>query len=304
MRVVDDDRFLVPFVHLPPDPELLGGVELVERRRARGVGHRDEPLRAVAARPAGDHAARLVRVVGAGVGHDLVAQLAGDRQHDASVPAGSEASRVRLRLAPGPGTPAPRRARRRPRTRPTAGRPGRAGAHCCSKSSVTQADAEGEPDVVQGLSQACGLVAGQLDPAARVGQRVQHLLGGLLLAAAQRLTRCTGGTPRPPPGRRGSRRAAAGPAPGRPAAWRVAQWSVPSAGRPASASRASRRRGRPSRPGRTGCARPRSVGGDQLDDLADQAAQQGRLGGGEPGARAAAPRSAGRVPSRRRAWPR
>ena len=47
-------------------------------------------------------------------------------------------------------------------------------------------DAEREPDVVQRLEPGQGLVLGQLDAAARLGQRVQHLLGGLVLGAAQR----------------------------------------------------------------------------------------------------------------------
>src|SRR4029079_10300071 len=47
-------------------------------------------------------------------------------------------------------------------------------------------DAEREPDVVQRLEPGQGLVLGQLDAAARLRQRVQHLLGGLVLGAAQR----------------------------------------------------------------------------------------------------------------------
>src|SRR5208282_6390493 len=44
VRVVDDDRFLVRLVHLPPHPELLGGVEAVESRGSFGVHHGDEPF--------------------------------------------------------------------------------------------------------------------------------------------------------------------------------------------------------------------------------------------------------------------
>src|SRR5690242_9785486 len=47
-------------------------------------------------------------------------------------------------------------------------------------------DAEREPDVVQRLEPGQGLVPGQLDASARLGQRVQHLLAGLELGAAQR----------------------------------------------------------------------------------------------------------------------
>src|SRR4249920_3407199 len=47
-------------------------------------------------------------------------------------------------------------------------------------------DAEREADVVQRLEPGQGLVPGQLDAAARLGQLVQHLLGGLMLGAAQR----------------------------------------------------------------------------------------------------------------------
>src|SRR6266581_8187481 len=47
-------------------------------------------------------------------------------------------------------------------------------------------DAEREPDVVQRLEPGQGLVLGQLDAAAHLGQGVQHLLGGLVLGAAQR----------------------------------------------------------------------------------------------------------------------
>src|SRR5689334_16574420 len=82
VRVVDDDRFLVVVVHLAPDPELLGGVEAVEGGGTFGVVHGDEALRAVAPGRPGDHAARLVRMVGPGVGHDLVVQIPRDRQHD------------------------------------------------------------------------------------------------------------------------------------------------------------------------------------------------------------------------------
>src|SRR5487761_1132803 len=80
--VVDHHRFLVPVVHLAPHLELLEGVEAVEGRGAFGVLHGDEPDRAVAARRAGDYAARLVRVVLAGVVDDLRLEVAGDRQHD------------------------------------------------------------------------------------------------------------------------------------------------------------------------------------------------------------------------------
>src|SRR5690606_37225894 len=61
--VVDHHGLLVPVPHLVPDLDLLGRVELVERGRARGVAHRDEPFGAVRAGRTGDDAARLVRVV-------------------------------------------------------------------------------------------------------------------------------------------------------------------------------------------------------------------------------------------------
>src|SRR5689334_3107452 len=82
VRVVDDDGFLVVIVHLAPDPELLGRVEAVEGRGPFGVHHGDEPLGAVAPGRAGDDAAGLVRVVGTGMGHDLVVQRTRDGQHD------------------------------------------------------------------------------------------------------------------------------------------------------------------------------------------------------------------------------
>src|SRR5580700_8051266 len=78
VRVVQDDGFLVVVVHLFPHLELLGGVEFVERRRARGVGHRDEAFRAIGAGRARDYSARLVRVVAAGVRDDLVVYLFGN----------------------------------------------------------------------------------------------------------------------------------------------------------------------------------------------------------------------------------
>ena len=53
--------------------EQVAGVELVERRRPRRVEHRDEPLGPVGAVGPGDDAARLVRVVPAGVRDDRVA---------------------------------------------------------------------------------------------------------------------------------------------------------------------------------------------------------------------------------------
>src|SRR6202034_337538 len=66
---------------LTPDPEVLTGVELGEGGRTRGVQHRDEPRRAVAADRAGEHAAGLVRVVLPGVFDDFVVQRARDCQH-------------------------------------------------------------------------------------------------------------------------------------------------------------------------------------------------------------------------------
>src|SRR5580704_12173139 len=47
-------------------------------------------------------------------------------------------------------------------------------------------DAEREPDVIQRLEPRQGLVLGQLDTAALLGQGVQHFLGALVLGAAQR----------------------------------------------------------------------------------------------------------------------
>src|SRR5262252_6184590 len=81
VRVVDDHRLLVAVVHLPPDPQLLQRVESVERRGPLGVEHGDEPLRPVTPGRAGDHPARLVRMVGTGVSHDLLVELRTDRQH-------------------------------------------------------------------------------------------------------------------------------------------------------------------------------------------------------------------------------
>src|ERR1035438_2236764 len=49
-----------------------------------------------------------------------------------------------------------------------------------------QPDPEGEPDVVQRLQPRQGLILGELDAAAGLGQRVQHLLADLVLGAAQR----------------------------------------------------------------------------------------------------------------------
>jgi hypothetical protein len=80
--VVDDHRFLVTIVHLAPHLELFERIEAVEGRRAFGVLHRNEPLRAVAADRAGNHAAGLIGVVLASMGDDLRLQVAGDRQHD------------------------------------------------------------------------------------------------------------------------------------------------------------------------------------------------------------------------------
>ena len=51
VRVVDDDRLLVVGVHLLVQLQQVGRVELVERRRARRVEHRDEAQRTVAALP-------------------------------------------------------------------------------------------------------------------------------------------------------------------------------------------------------------------------------------------------------------
>jgi len=82
VRVVDHYRFLVTIVHLAPHLELFERVEAVEGGGTFGVLHRNEPLRAVAADRAGDHAASLVGVVLASMGDDLRSQVAGDRQHD------------------------------------------------------------------------------------------------------------------------------------------------------------------------------------------------------------------------------
>src|SRR5580693_10732075 len=49
-----------------------------------------------------------------------------------------------------------------------------------------EADAEGEPDVVQRLEPGDCLLAGELDAAARHRQGGQHVQGGLVLGAAQR----------------------------------------------------------------------------------------------------------------------
>src|SRR5215471_16736435 len=81
MRVVDDDGFLVPVVHLPPHPQLLARVEPEERHRPVDVVHRYPPDRAVRARRTRDDPARLVRVVPAGMRDDLVEDLATDGQH-------------------------------------------------------------------------------------------------------------------------------------------------------------------------------------------------------------------------------
>jgi hypothetical protein len=80
--VVDDDGLLVVIVHLAPHPELLKGVEPVERGRPLGVLHGHETDRAVAAGGTGDDAAGLVRVILAGMVDDLLLQRARDRQHD------------------------------------------------------------------------------------------------------------------------------------------------------------------------------------------------------------------------------
>jgi hypothetical protein len=79
--VVDHHRLLAAVVHVPVEAQQVGRVELVERRRPRGVEHRDEPLGTVAALGAGDDAAGLVRVVRPGVGHDGVVGRAVDAQH-------------------------------------------------------------------------------------------------------------------------------------------------------------------------------------------------------------------------------
>ena len=85
VRVVDDHRLLVAVVHLAVELQQVGRVELVERGRPRGVEHREEPLRAVAALGPGDDAASLVRMVLPGVGHDGVVGRAVDAQHGCRV---------------------------------------------------------------------------------------------------------------------------------------------------------------------------------------------------------------------------
>ena len=85
VRVVDHHGHLVAGVHVPVEPQQVAGVELVEGRRAGGVQHRDEALRAVGAVRPGDHPARLVRVVPAGVRDDLLDEIGSDHQHVPSV---------------------------------------------------------------------------------------------------------------------------------------------------------------------------------------------------------------------------
>ncbi len=85
VRVVDDHGHLVPVVHVAVQLQQVGAVELVERRRAGRVEHRDEALGPVTALGAGDDATGLVRVVFPGVGHDGVVDRAVDAQHRASL---------------------------------------------------------------------------------------------------------------------------------------------------------------------------------------------------------------------------
>src|SRR6478752_6385238 len=137
-------------------------------------------------------------------------------------------------------------------------------------------DAEREPDVVQRLEPGQGLILGQLDAAARLGQRVQHLLGGLVLGAAQRGL----GVPAELPGRL---RVVAVAVRQQPGQYRVLRRLV----RPRPVHHRLQR-------GQFGVLAWawawafEVVRLDQGHDLADQAAQQGRFGRGERDPRAAA----------------
>src|SRR5690606_15073391 len=81
VRVVDHHRLLVALLHLPPDPQLLHRVEPVEGGRTLRILHRDVSRGRVRTGGARDHAARLVRVVPAGVGDDRRDDLLADAQH-------------------------------------------------------------------------------------------------------------------------------------------------------------------------------------------------------------------------------
>src|SRR5215467_11882897 len=127
--VVDDHRLLVAIVHLPPHPQLLKGVEPVERRGPLGVEHGDEPFRPIAPGRARDHPARLVRMIGTGMSHDLLVEHRTDRQHEGEGracpgrpdPPGPAGPWGHVTAARGPGTPAGTSASRRRAGRPLAG---------------------------------------------------------------------------------------------------------------------------------------------------------------------------------------
>src|SRR6185312_15334999 len=74
----------VSLVHRPPHLELLAGIEAVEGGRTFGVEHRDVPLGTVGALRPGDHSARLVRVIGARMGHHGVHQVTTNHQHSSA----------------------------------------------------------------------------------------------------------------------------------------------------------------------------------------------------------------------------
>src|SRR5689334_588704 len=137
-------------------------------------------------------------------------------------------------------------------------------------------DAEREPDVVQRLEPGQGLVLGQLDATARLGQRVQHFLGGLVLGAAQRGL----GVPAEFPGRLRVVTVAVRQQPGQ---YRVLRRLV----RPRSVHHRLQRSQFGVLAGALAWAF-QVVRLNQGHDLADQAAQQGRFGRGERDPRAAA----------------
>src|SRR6266566_6062921 len=141
-------------------------------------------------------------------------------------------------------------------------------------------DAEREPDVVQRLEPGQGLVLSQLDAAALLGQGVQHLLGGLVLGVAQRGLGVLAELP-------GRLRVVAVAVRQQPGQHRVLRRRVRP--RPVHHRLQRGQLGVLARFGALGAwTIGRSLRLDQGHDLADQAAQQGRLGRGEPGARAAA----------------
>ena len=209
VRVVDDDRLLVAVVHLPPHLELLHRVEPVEGRRALGVHHRDEP--SGRSRPAGpgDDAAGLVGVVGAGVGDDLVVER---RRIDsiATEPTPMAPLRAWTKALLDDAEPVVDLERGRARVERIQLVP-----LVLELLGHPEPDPEGEPDVVQRPQPGLGLRPGTASPGRRPRAGVQHGLRDLPLGRAQGLLGVAGGTPRPRPGRRGRRRAAAGPAPGR-----------------------------------------------------------------------------------------